>query len=137
MTAETPLGRTGFTPKQSVILIGFGIILWLTAAIVLLHTAPMGAYDGLGRIAVYGLVIPATYVAYLLARAVSKFRTDQYALAGALMVAVATLCDGIALAYFPGLYGGTDAYVAGAGAAILWGVGVALTMGFVLNRSPD
>lgn len=128
------LTRTGFTKGQTAALIAMGIGLWFAAAVLLRVIGPMGAYEGWARAALYGLLIPGTVPFIYIAKALIGFRQDQIALAASLMTGAAMLCDGVALAYVPTLYGGTDYLVAGAGAAILWGAGVAVMLGFMLNE---
>ncbi len=112
-----------------------GIALWLLAAIMLRYFGPMGAYDGPARLLMYALIIPGTYPFLLLIKKVAALGRDQIALGVALATGAAALCDGMALAWGPGLYGATPELVAGAGGTILWGAGVAIILGFIMNAS--
>ncbi|MEM7728843.1 MAG: hypothetical protein AAF311_06160 [Pseudomonadota bacterium] len=132
---DVPTRYSGVSSSQFIALCVLGIVLFLIAAILLRIVGPMGAYEGWGRIALYGLTIPGTLPFLLIIRKVLKLRNSQMAVAGAIMTMTATLADGIALAWFPQLYGGTTELIAGAGGAILWGAGVGLTLGFLLNKN--
>ena len=120
---------------QIVMLVALGAVLWFLAAIMLRALAPLGIYDGSNRILLYALVIPGTFPFVLIARKLARLAPDQMAIALAIATAAATLLDGLALAWFPGLYGSNTAQIAGAGAAILWGAGVGLVMGITMNRA--
>lgn len=139
MTTDTSnaTSRLPLTTTQIAILVGIGAALWLAAALMLRALAPMGVYDGLGRVALYVLTVPGTYPFILIARAAARLKADQIAIAVTVATATAVLLDGIALAWFPALYGSAAGQVAGAGAAILWGAGVALVLGLAMNRSSN
>jgi len=124
-----------FSRRQTGLLIILGAILWLVAALILKALAPSGIYEGSAQIILYALIVPGT-VPFLLAslKVASIERPSSFA-AVALMTMSAMLLDGIALAWFPFLYGGDVAYVAGAGAAILWGAGVGLVLALFVNRA--
>ncbi len=136
-TNEQPMTRAGlpFGPGQTLMLIFLGALLWFIAALLLQVLGPMGIYDGSARIILYGLIIPGTVPFILIAVRVAGVGRDHFALAVALMTAAATLLDGVALAWFPALYGGDVTLVAHAGATILWGAGVGLVLGFLFNRT--
>jgi hypothetical protein len=122
--------------RQVAVLIGLGAGLWFLAAMILRLVAPMGALDGTARALTYALVIPGTIPAVWLIWKLPGLRRDQLALGGAIATATATLLDGVALAWFPGLYAGDVRLVAACGAAILWGAGVGLALTLLLNRAP-
>jgi hypothetical protein len=126
----------GLTARQMAVLAGLGAILWLGAALLLRTLAPLGIYDGWARVVLYAAIIPGTWpFVVLLIRAAGLDRAQ--ALHGvAVALAVATLLDGLALAWVPGLYGARIEDVAGAGAVILWGAGVFLVFGAVATRRP-
>jgi hypothetical protein len=133
------VARNTFVPmsaRQVAVLIGLGAGLWFLAAMILRLVAPMGALDGTARALTYALVIPGTIPAVWLIWKLPGLRRDQLALGGAIATATATLLDGVALAWFPGLYAGDVRLVAACGAAILWGAGVGLALTLLLNRAP-
>lgn len=121
------------TRRQIAILAALGAILWLAAALLLRALAPLGIYEGQGRVLLYAAIVPGTWPFVLLLIRAAGLRSGQ-ALAGvAVALAVATLLDGLALAWTPWLYGTRVEEVAGAGAAILWGAGVFLVLGAVAS----
>lgn len=128
------MSPTALSPRQIAILAALGAVLWLAAALLLRALAPFGIYEGTGRIILYAAIVPGTWpFVLLLVRAAGLVRAQ--ALTGvAVALAVATLLDGLALAWAPWLYGTDVAHVAGAGAAILWGAGVFLVLGAVASR---
>ncbi|MBA3811455.1 MAG: hypothetical protein H0X27_07405 [Caulobacteraceae bacterium] len=114
-------------------LVFLGAALWFFAT-VLLHTiGPMGALRGLGVPVLYALVIPGTVPFILIGRKLARLPRDRTLLGVGIMTGTASLLDGMVLAWFPSIYG-TD--VVGAATAILWGVGVGLLLGVVMNK-PD
>lgn len=127
-------GWNGFTAMQWLRLVLTGLVVWLIGALLLRVLAPVGAYDGMGRVLMYALIIPGTFPVIFFLPLFAGIRRNQIAAGTAVAVAAAIAMDGIWLAWFPSLYGDTVAYHAGAGAAILWGGAVALALGFVCNR---
>ncbi len=112
-----------------------GALLWFVAAMMLQILGPMGIYEGSSRVILYVLIIPGTVPFLLIGFRVAKLEAHQYFVGTALMDMAAMLLDGVALAWFPALYGGEAELVAGAGAAILWGAAVALGLAFFMNRT--
>ncbi|MEM9706611.1 MAG: hypothetical protein AAF850_11115 [Pseudomonadota bacterium] len=123
-----------FPVNQTLMIIGYGALLWLLAAFLLRFLGPMGAYNGMGRVATYLLLVPGTVPFLFLGKHLIGFPGEKLALATALMLTPALLLDGAALAWFPGLYGGSDQLVGGAGGTILWGAGVAQALGFLFAK---
>lgn len=120
--------------SQLITLIALGATLWLVAALLLRFLAPFGIYEGTGRFILYFLIIPGTYPFVLLVRYLAKLAPNQTGIGLAVVTAAAILLDGIALGWFPELYGEGHLNAANAGAAILWGGGVAITLGLLMNR---
>jgi hypothetical protein len=118
-------------PGQIAILAAFGAILWFLAALLMGAIEPLGAFQGSGVILLYGLVVPGTVPFVILLRKVARLRGDQTALGVTIATGAASMLDGVALVAIPSLYG---ANTAGAAAAILWGAGVGLILGVVMNR---
>jgi len=122
------------SPSQSFKMLAIGIILWFFGALLLAYLGPLGAYQGSGRILTYLLLIPGTVPFVWLAMKIAQLEGAQVGLGIALATGTATLCDGIALAWFPSLYGETIDLHAGAGSTILWGAGVAIFIGMLFSR---
>lgn len=133
--AASPARRSGFPPslRQTLIVIGLGAGPWLLAALLLRALAPFGIYEGAGRVRLYLLIVPGTLPVVLLVRRIAG--RAQVGLGMAVGTAAATLPDGPALAWAPGLHGTDAAQHAGAGAAILWGGGVGLALGALMTRA--
>jgi hypothetical protein len=130
-----PTERLPLTARQTVILSALGASLFLLAALMLRALADHGIYVGWGRVLLYALVIPGTAPFIFLLKQAAGLAKSQVAVGTAVATAAAILLDGIALAWFPGLYGTNVEHIAGAGAAILWGGGVGLVLGFLMNRA--
>jgi hypothetical protein len=130
-----PASRLPFNPSQTLILAGFGALLWFGAAVLLRTLGPMGVFEGSSRALLYALIIPGTWPFILVAEKLARLGRDQIALGVAVVTAAAALLDGIALAWFPSLYGADPSLVAASGAAILWGAGVGPVLGFFRNRT--
>ena len=122
-------GVSNLTGRQLAILAALGAALWLGAALLLRVLAPLGVYDGVWRVVLYAAIVPGTWPFVLLLVGAAGLARAQALTAVAVALAVATLLDGLALAWAPWLYGTTEAHVAAAGAAILWGAGVFLVLG--------
>lgn len=122
------------TPRQYVNLILIGAVLWFGAAMLLRILGPMGIYEGRARVWLYLLVIPGTWPFVPLTRRLASLAPGQIAIGLATATATATLIDGVALAWLPWIYGETIELIAGAGAVILWGAGVGLVLGLVLDK---
>ena len=133
------VARGTFAPisaHQVAILIGLGAGLWYLTAMILRLVVPMGALDGAARAVTDFLVIPGTLPAVWLIWKLPGLRRDQVAMGAAIATATAALLDGIALAWFPGLYAADVRHVAACGAAILWSAGVGLVLGLLFSRVP-
>lgn len=120
------------TASQAGIAAAVGVILFLGAALLIRALQPIDPFIDPTRMLVYALVIPGTVPVIPLLRRLAKLLPGQTLPAMGVGTAAATLCDGIALAWFPGLYGHGEAHIAGAGAVILWGAGVGLALAFLM-----
>lgn len=122
----------GLSLRQSLIAIAMGASLWFLGALIIGWIAPLGAFDGWGRALTYALLIPGTLPFVLLIKFLAGLRGDQVFAGAALATGAAIALDGLAIPYFPGVYG--SAPLADAGAVILWGGAVAIALGAFLNR---
>ncbi len=129
-TSTSPCQATALLSRgQTLLMIVIGIILWFGAALLLRYLGPMGIYQPPAIAWVYALVIPGTFPFILLVRLAGRLAGPQIITGVTIVTATALLLDGLAVAFFPSLYGATPALVAGAGGAILWGAGVGLVLG--------
>lgn len=125
---------TTLTPRQTGILIAFGVTGWFAAALLIRFLEPFNVFDGMARVWTYLLIIPGSVPLVWIGRAIAGLAKAQLGVASAIFTTTALLLDGLAVAWIPWLYGtATDHVLAGA-AAILWGAGVAITLGFVMGR---
>lgn len=136
MNAATPVSTRALPLNgQQILVVGLvGAALWLLAALLMRWLGPLGIFEGMARLITYVLIIPGTLPFVFLLQRVAGLGRDQIALGVAIATAAATLLDGVALAWFPQLYGATPELVAGSGGTILWGAGVGLVLGCVVNR---
>ncbi len=122
------------TRNQTIKLSVIGAILWFVAAMMVRFGGSAGLLSGWWVPIVYVLTIPLS-VAFVQCGRLAGISRDQTQISVAVMVASATLIDGIALSGFPALYGSDPAIILRGAALILWGVGVAMVLGMVMNRS--
>jgi hypothetical protein len=131
---ETAMTSTAkLSNGQVLILAIYGAVLWFLAAMLVRWLAPMGALSGFGQVVTYVLVVPGTVPAILSARVVAKLAQNQTAMGILVVTAAALLLDGVAFAWFPTLYGPDPALWLAGAAVILWGAGVGLVLGLVMN----
>ena len=131
-------GKTKHLPLtngQIIQLVIWGAVLWFTAAMLLRLLGPMGIYEGINQVILYALVVPGTLPFIVAVQRLTKTPREHAGLGIAVATTAAVLLDGIALAWFPFLYGTETHLIAGAGAVILWGAGVGMFYGFWLNRA--
>ena len=135
--SNVQINRIGLNNGQTFLLIGLGAALWLVAAIILRIVAPMGALEGSMRAVTYTLVIPGTLPFIFLVRKLAKLRPDQLFTGIGVATATALITDGIVIAYFPAVYGGTLPQVTNCAAIILWGAGVGILLASIFNRGAE
>jgi hypothetical protein len=135
--SDTAVNRIGLSPGQTVLLVVLGAALWLLAAIILRVIAPMGALEGTMRAITYALVIPGTWPFVLLVRLLVRLRPDQLVTGVGVATMTALIIDGIVIAYFPAVYGGSLPQVTNCAAIILWGAGVGMLLACILNRGAE
>ena len=126
--------RFGLTTGQTLTLIIIGAVLWFAAAVLLRTIGPNGAFEGNRHILLYALTIPATVPFVWMVQKLVGLADNRIAIGYSLATATALLLDGIAVAWFPSLYGSDFPQVANSAAAILWGAGVGMVLAFVMNR---
>lgn len=125
------LATPGLSRAQFVRCVAAGLALWFVAAMLIRALEPMGALSPDNAMLTYALAVPGTVPVVFLVQWLGGLAASQRAMGMAIGTAAATMADGCALVWMPQLYG---ANIAGAGAVILWGAGVGLMLGFILNR---
>lgn len=110
-----------------------GAVLWLFAALLLRWLGPMGIYDGWARVLLFAAIVPGTLPFVLLVEKTAALARSQLFAGISFGTATAVCLDGLALSWTPGLYGG-EAYLAGAGATILWGGGVGMFLAYLVGQ---
>jgi hypothetical protein len=133
---DTHQQRLPFSGQQLAIIVVIGWTVWFAGALLCRFIGDMGWFDGQARLVVYAAMIPGTVPVILALRKLARLDADQIALASSVATAAAIMLDGIALAWFPALYGAGDAQLAASGGAILWGGAVAIGLGCWFNRVP-
>ncbi|MEM1132921.1 MAG: hypothetical protein AAGH53_08295 [Pseudomonadota bacterium] len=134
MSESAILAAPRLAAKQIIIAIASGIVLWFAAALLLRFLGEAGMLEQGNMALIYALIIPGTMPFVYLIRIIASIQPGQLGPALAIATAAAALCDGTALIWFPYLYGETIEIVAISGASILWGAGVAIVLGFVLDQ---
>ncbi len=132
MVTQSIDGSPRLSTEQAALMAICGVALWLAAAVLLRWLAAAGALDGSMRLYVYFLTIPGTVPFVFALRRIGKLSADQLIPAYSLATAMALLCDGIAVAWFPSLYGANPDHVRLAAAAVLWGAGVGVFLAFAI-----
>jgi len=128
---------SALSATQTLRLIGYGVVLWAAGVLFLRFAADAGWLAGSAQMLVYLLVIPVT--APLLLTVPGAGGTDRHALvpAAALVSLTALLIDGVVIGYAPWVYASDPDHARACAGALLWGVGVAMALSFVLApRAP-
>jgi hypothetical protein len=121
----------GLTIGKLAALMALASLVWLCAALFIRWLGPMGAFTGLSRVIVYGSTVVLTIPLNRRTLKIAGLSKHHMVTAIAVTTATATMLDGVAMSYFPELYGG-DPAITGAGAAwLLWAIGVASALAVV------
>lgn len=116
------------------ILVAMGAVYWFVAALVVRWTSANWVGNDAKTVLVFGLIIVATVPALFLGLRLAGLGRDRAQIAAAIMTGSALLLDGVALTWGQSLYGTDPAVVLGGAASIMWGAGVALVLGMVLEQ---
>ncbi|MEM6900483.1 MAG: hypothetical protein AAF583_12000 [Pseudomonadota bacterium] len=131
------LHHAPLTQSQTIRLVILGIITWYAVGVLLAWLGGIGAYNGSARIILYALIFLSMPAILFSLFPLAGIARNQLVLGTSVFVASASLCDGLAMAWLPHLYGDDASMVAGAGGTILWGVGAACALSFLFNREPN
>jgi hypothetical protein len=122
------------TTAQTVTLAMMGAVYWFVAALVVRWTATGWVGNDGSTALVFALIIVATVPALFLGMAIARVGRDRAQISAAIMTGTALLLDGVALTWGRSLYGTDPATVLGGAASIMWGAGVAIGLGMLLER---
>jgi hypothetical protein len=104
----------------------FAVGFWYVAAVFIRFGLPAGLYGGGPGALLFAATVPLAWGSVWLAARVAGLRPAQVVPGTAFACAVAMLCDGVALTWAPGVYGGASAGLALGAAWLLFGVGAIL-----------
>jgi hypothetical protein len=116
------------TPMRVARLALFATFVWFLAALFIRYAGPHGVLVGAKAALLYALTIVFTIPLNARARKIAGLPKTHMVPVIAVTTATATMLDGIAMTYFPTLYG-PDPVIMGEGAAwLLWAIGVATAL---------
>ncbi len=125
------------SPLRTLLFLVIGIVAWALAALLIGAAGPVLLEANGARMVTYGVTaLVSPLVTGLVAWATGTRLQDMVWPMG-VMVMIATLFDGIALAWFPWIYGGPGEIVGLGGALILWGVGCLMLSALVFAWRAD
>jgi len=119
---------------QTIVLAGMGAFYWFVAALVVRWTAANWVGNTAMTLLVFAAIVVVTGPALLIGMKIASVRRSDAAFAATIMTMTALFFDGIAITWFGSLYGIDPATVLGGAASIMFGAGVALALGMVLQR---
>jgi hypothetical protein len=122
---------TGLTPAKVMTLMAFATFVWFLAALFIHFMGPRGVFGGIRSVLLYALTIPATIPLNIRTRKIARLPQSQTLTVVAVTSATATMLDGIAMTWFPALYGGDPAIIQGGAAWLLWAIGVGLALALI------
>lgn len=117
------------------LLVALGAIFWLLAALVIRFLGPSVFAPGSAVLfLVFLLAIPIAWGFVWVGTTLAGARGAAVMPAVGIMSATAMLLDGVALTWFPVLYGLPPASLVIVGACLLWGVGWILAIAYLWNH---
>ncbi|WP_424952993.1 hypothetical protein [Deinococcus sp.] len=118
-------------PMRLPLLAALGVTFWFLAAMTIRFLGP-GVFVPGGSLLplVFLLTLPVAWAFVWLGLLLSGARGAAVFPAATLMTSVAMLCDGVALTFFPALYGLTSVPLLLGAAWILWGAGLIQLMAY-------
>jgi hypothetical protein len=141
-TASIPGAERLHAPRalgsmQAIAAFALGIFFWFLAAMFVRVTEGTGIFGGQAGIVTFIAGVPASWLIVVIVAKLARLAKHQLTSGIAIATGAATLCDGLAMTWFPSLYGNDPRWVLFGAAFILWGVGVILIVSVVLGRTID
>jgi hypothetical protein len=124
--ARPPAAPQRLSRAQVARLAVLAVVIWYLAALFIRLALPAGLYGGAPGVLLFAATLPVAWGSTWLAARVAGLRPAQVVPGTAFACAVAMLCDGVALTWAPGVYGGASARLALGAAWLLFGVGAIL-----------
>jgi hypothetical protein len=114
--------------------VALGVVFWFNAAMIVRFAGTrVFTENNPNLIWMYLLAIPITALSIILTKFLSGFPYNALLKPVVIMTLVATILDGIALAWFGGLYGDSQEVRLYGAALILWAAGLGLLIAFILE----
>lgn len=114
--------------------VALGVVFWFNAAMIVRFSGThVFTENNTNLIWMYLLAIPITVLSIILTKFLSGFPYNALLKPVVIMTLVATILDGIALAWFGGLYGDSHEVRLYGAALILWAAGLGLLIAFILE----
>ncbi|WP_168727528.1 MULTISPECIES: hypothetical protein [Sphingomonas] len=131
--AQATAAPTVMALKPMAVLIAWGTILWAIGVVILRWLASIDGLHGTTQLVAYALVIVGTVPLIPLTPRLAGLPSSETVGSVAVVAMTALLIDGIVIGYFPALYSADPALARGCAGALLWAVGVALALGFIMQ----
>ena len=115
------------------ILIAWGALLWASGVLILRWVVSIDALQGSAHVLVYALTLAGTVPLVPLTPRLAGLPRSETVSAIAVASMTALLIDGIVIGYIPWLYSADPVQARGCASALLWAVGVALALAFIMQ----
>lgn len=123
----------GISFRPMLILIVWGTLLWASGVLILRWLVSIDGLHGVPQLVAYALTLAGTVPLIPLTPRLAGLSREQTVSAIAVVATTALLIDGIVIGYVPALYSADPAQARACAGALLWAVGVALALGFVMQ----
>lgn len=133
----TAAPAAGMTPAKIAILVGYGVVLWAIGVVLLRLVASAAWFGSPLHPLLYVLIIPGTWPCIRYGPAVAGLPRRETLRAATIASMTALLIDGIIIGFVPDLYASDPATARACAGALLWGVGVALILGLIMQPRGD
>ena len=121
------------SPAQVIALIGIGTFLWFLGVLFLRWASAGEWMAGTPHMIIYALTIPVTWPLVRFAPQAVRLPATNTLFAASVISMTALLIDGIIIGYAPFVYATDPALARACAGGLLWGVGVAMALGLVLQ----
>lgn len=122
--------------RQLVSLVGLSLVLWVAAALYI-RLMPEALTSPLWGAVGFVTTFPLAWASVLLTRRVGSLTSGQFLAGVAIVGGIAMMIDGIALRWYPTVYGSDPTMYRFAAAWLLWGYGVSLGIAVIMDASQN